>query len=153
MPALPLNWDQCAKQRAATEGRPYNLNNNLDYIRPTAVESSASIPPLLLTPPRMEDLMEAQAQATAPRRNAQAVDVLRKLNDIGAINLDVLVSKASEIKTIAGGGASAASELDPEDRICYKFYIKVGPRDEIDLVSVAAELKGLGFEVKRVATK
>lgn len=99
--------------------------------------------------------MEAQAQATAPRRsNAQAVEVLRKLNDIGAINLDVLVSKASEIKTIAGGGgASAAAELDPEDRICYKFYIKVGPRDEIDLVSVAAELKGLGFEVKRVATK
>ena len=95
--------------------------------------------------------MEAQAQATAAKRssNAQAIEVLRKLNDLGAINLQVLVSKAAEIRAIGGGGSGAALELDdPEFRICYKHYIKIGPRDEIDLVSVAAELKGLGFEVK-----
>ena len=101
--------------------------------------------------------MDAQAQAAAPKRssNTQAVEVLRKLNDLGAINLEVLISKAAEIKTITGGGggSGAALELDPEDRICYKHYIRIGPRDEIDLVSVAAELKGLGFEVRRLATK
>lgn len=100
--------------------------------------------------------MEAQAQATAAKRaNTQAIEVLRKLNDLGAINLQVLLSKADQIKAISGGGGSgAALELDdPETRICYKHYIKIGPRDEIDLVSVAAELKGLGFEVKPLATK
>jgi hypothetical protein len=100
--------------------------------------------------------MEAQAPATAAKltsRNTEAVEVLRKLNDLGAINLEVLISKAAEIKTITGGGASAALDDDPEHRICYKHYIRIGPRDEIDLVSVAAELKGLGFEVRRVATK
>ena len=103
--------------------------------------------------------MEAQAQATAPKRadrNTQAVEVLRRLNDLGAINLEVMIAKAAEIKTITGGGgggASSFSELEPEDRICYKFYLKLGPREEIDIVSVAAELRGLGFEVKRLATK
>ena len=99
--------------------------------------------------------MEAQATATtAKRANTQAIEVLRKLNDLGAINLQVLVSKAAEIKAIGGGGSGAALELDdPEFRICYKHYIKIGPRDEIDLVSVAAELKGLGFEVRPLATK
>jgi hypothetical protein len=98
--------------------------------------------------------MAEQAQATAAKltsRNTEAVEVLRKLNDLGAINLDVLVSKAAEIKAITGGSASASFDDDPEHRICYKHYIKIGPRDEIDLVSVAAELKGLGFEVKRVS--
>ncbi|HSE33298.1 MAG TPA: hypothetical protein VLA93_17130 [Pyrinomonadaceae bacterium] len=101
--------------------------------------------------------MEAQAQATAKRldRNTEAVEVLRRLNDLGAINLDVMIAKAAEIKTITGGGggAGAAAELEPEDRICYKFYIKVGPRLDVDIVSVAAELRALGFEVKRLATK
>jgi len=97
--------------------------------------------------------MEAQAQATAAKRsNTEAIEVLRKLNDLGAINLQVLISKASEIKQISGGG-SATLDDDPEHRICYKHYIKIGPRDEIDLVSVAAELKGLGFEVRPLATK
>jgi len=98
--------------------------------------------------------MAEQAQATAAKltsRNTEAVEVLRKLNDLGAINLDVLISKAAEIKAITGGGATASFDDDPEHRICYKHYIKIGPRDEIDLVSVAAELKGLGFEVKRVS--
>ncbi len=98
--------------------------------------------------------MEAQAQATAAKRsNTEAIEVLRKLNDLGAINLQVLISKASEIKQISGGGSGATLDDDPEHRICYKHYIKIGPRDEIDLVSVAAELKGWGFEVRPLATK
>jgi hypothetical protein len=78
----------------------------------------------------------------------RAVDVLRRLNDIGAINLDVLVSKATEVNSIAGSGGGAAL-IDPEDRICYPYYIHIGPRHEFDLVSVAAELQQLGFVVKR----
>lgn len=103
--------------------------------------------------------MEAQGQAPAIKRaNTQAVEVLRRLNDLGAINLDVMIAKAAEIKAITSGGGSSsgatgALELDPEDRICYKFYLKLGPRDEFDIVSVADELRGLGFEVKRLATK
>ena len=95
---------------------------------------------------------QAQATATAPRRNAEAVEVLRKLNDLGAINLDVLISKAAEIRAIGGGGGATAAELEPGD-ICYKHYLKIGPRLDFDIVSVAAELRGLGFEVKRLATK
>ena len=51
-------------------------------------------------------MAEPQAQATAAKltsRNTEAVEVLRKLNDLGAINLDVLISKAAEIKAITGG--------------------------------------------------
>ena len=98
--------------------------------------------------------MEAQAQVLRSRdRNAHAVEVLRRLNDIGAINLDVMISKADEIRAVVkGGGGSAAAELDPEDRICYPFYIKVGPRLDVDIVSVASELRSLGFEVRRQAT-
>ena len=33
--------------------------------------------------------------------------------------------------------------------ICYPFYIRIGPRQDIDLVSVAAQLKQLGFDLKR----
>ena len=98
--------------------------------------------------------METQATARTRDRHTQAVDVLRRLNDLGAINLEVMIAKADEIKAVTGGGGSgAATELDPEDRICYPFYIKVGPRLDVDIVSVASELKALGFEVKRLATK
>lgn len=99
--------------------------------------------------------METQATVRTKDRNAQAVEVLRRLNDLGAINLDVMIAKADEIKAVTrgGGGASAATELDPEDKICYPFYIKVGPRLDVDIVSVASELRALGFEVKRLQTK
>jgi len=98
--------------------------------------------------------METQATARTKERHAHAVDVLRRLNDLGAINLDVMIAKADEIKAVTGGGGgSAATELDPEDRICYRFYIKVGPRLDIDIVSVASELRALGFEVTRTATQ
>jgi hypothetical protein len=98
--------------------------------------------------------METQATVRPRDRNTHAVEVLRRLNDLGAINLEVMIAKADEIKAVTrGGGASAASELEPEDKICYPFYIKLGPRLDFDIVSVASELKSLGFEVKRLATK
>ena len=88
------------------------------------------------------------------RRHVSAVQLLRRLDDIGAINLDVLLSKSAEIKevvTAAGGGSGTGgvAELDEWDRICYPFVIRIGPRLDFDLVSVANELKQLGFEVKQ----
>ena len=85
-------------------------------------------------------------------RNRAAVEVLRRLDEIGAIKIDVLLSKSAEIKkiidTAASGGGGGAAMLDEWERICYPFYIRVGPRADVDLVTVAAELRDLGFEVK-----
>jgi hypothetical protein len=86
-------------------------------------------------------------------RHHAAVDVLRRLNELGAIKLDVLLAKSAEINEIVtvaagGSGGGGAAMIDEWDRICYPFVIRIGPRSELDLVSVAAELKQLGFEVK-----
>jgi len=81
--------------------------------------------------------------------NTHAAEVLKRLDALGAINLDVLVAKSGEIAGIAG----SVSELDPEDRICYPFMIRIGPRLDFDLVSVANQVKQLGFELKRVGPK
>jgi hypothetical protein len=91
------------------------------------------------------------SQDLKANRSASAVQILRRLNDIGAIKLDVLLSKSAEIKDIvaAGGGGSGVAELDEWDRICYPFVIRVGPRHDYDLVSVVADLRQLGFEVKQ----
>jgi len=78
-------------------------------------------------------------------RNIHAAEVLRRLDEVGAIKLDVLTAKASEIHGIAG-----VSLEDDEHNICYPFYVRIGPRSDIDLVSVAGQLKQLGFELKRV---
>ena len=78
-------------------------------------------------------------------RNTHAAEVLRRLDQIGAISLDVLTSKASQIQGAAG------LALDDGDNICYPFYIRLGPRRDIDLVSVAGQLQQLGFELKRVS--
>lgn len=78
-------------------------------------------------------------------RNIHAAEVLRRLDEIGAIKLDVLASKAAEIQSVAG------VSLDDDDHgICYPFYLRLGPRSDIDLVSVASQLKQLGFELRRV---
>lgn len=85
-------------------------------------------------------------------RNVSAVKLLRRLDDIGAIKLDVLLSKSAEIREIVragGGGGSAVAELDEWDRICYPFVIRIGPRLDFDLVTVVDELKQLGFDVKQ----
>lgn len=80
--------------------------------------------------------------------NARAADVLRRLDAIGAINLDVMVAKSKEIGVIAG-----MSELEPWDNICYPFMVRIGPRLDFDIVSVAEQVKQLGFELKRTAMK
>jgi hypothetical protein len=77
-------------------------------------------------------------------RNVHAAEVLRRLDEIGAIKLDVLASKASEIQGISG------VSLDDDDHgICYPFYIRIGPRHDLDLVSVASQLNQLGFQLTR----
>jgi hypothetical protein len=81
-------------------------------------------------------------------RNTQATEVLRRLDAIGAIKLDVLVEKAAEIR--AAVGSSAADDWEDHE-ICYKFYIRIGPPRDLDLVSVAAQLRELGFNLTRVA--
>ena len=86
-------------------------------------------------------------------RKTSAVQMLRRLDDIGAIKLDVLLSKSAEIKEIvaagSGGGAGSVAELDEWDRICYPFVIRIGSRHDFDLVTVVDELKQLGFEVQQ----
>jgi len=81
--------------------------------------------------------------------NAHAAEALRRLDEIGAIKLDVLVSKSAEILGIAG------VSLDDDDgwRICYPNYIHIGPSQDIDLVSVATQFRELGFELTRVGTQ
>ena len=92
--------------------------------------------------------MEKEAKIS---RGASAVHLLKRLDEIGAIKLDVLLSKSAEIKDVvaAGGGGSSVAELDEWDRICYPFVIRIGPRDEFDLVTVVNELRTMGFDVKR----
>lgn len=86
-------------------------------------------------------------------RKLSAVQVLRRLDDIGAIKLDVMLSKSAEIREIVaaagGGGAGSVAQIDEWDRMCYPFVIRLGPRLDFDLVSVADQLKQLGFDVKQ----
>jgi hypothetical protein len=89
--------------------------------------------------------METTDKATAARQRAS--DVLKKLDAIGAINLDVLMNKSSEIRNIAGIGG-----LEPGE-ICYLFNLHIGPRRDFDLVTVADEVRQLGFELKRAGGK
>ena len=86
--------------------------------------------------------MDAQDDKTKGQ-NLQATEVLRRLDQIGAIKLEVLLTKSAEIKGIAG------AHLEPGD-ICYKHYIRIGPPKDLELVSVAAELRQLGFELKSI---
>lgn len=94
--------------------------------------------------------MDSQDLKTS--RNVKAVQLLRRLDDIGAIKLDVLLSKSAEIKEIVsagGGGGGAVAELDEWERICYPFVIRIGQRHDFDLVTVVDELKQLGFDVRQ----
>ncbi len=75
----------------------------------------------------------------------RSVATLKALEEIGAINLDVLLSRASEVQ---GALKKAGVELEPGD-ICYKFTMHIGPHFG-DVVGVAAEVQRLGFAIERV---
>ena len=85
-------------------------------------------------------------------RNVSAVRLLKRLDDVGAIKLDVLLSKSAEIReivTAGSGGGGGAAMLDEWENICYPFVIRIGPRHDFDLVTVVDELKQLGFDVRQ----
>lgn len=75
----------------------------------------------------------------------RSVATLKALEKVGAINLDVLLSRAQEVQ---GALKEAGVELEPGD-ICYKFTMHIGPHFG-DVVSVAAEVQRLGFAIERV---
>jgi hypothetical protein len=82
-------------------------------------------------------------------RNVHAADVLRRLDELGAVKLNVLVAKSAEIGSIVG-----ASFDDDGWQMCYPNYVHIGPpRRDIDLVSVVNQLRQLGFEITRTQTK
>ncbi len=75
----------------------------------------------------------------------RSIATLKALEKVGAIDLDVLLSKATEVQ---GALKEAGIELEPGD-ICYKFTVHIGPHFG-DVVSVAAEVQRLGFAIERV---
>lgn len=78
--------------------------------------------------------------------HAEAASVLHALDEIGAISLDKLIGSAEEVRKVVG-----QLDIDDPDRgICYPFVIRIGPRQDIDLVTIAADVKKLGFELNRV---
>ena len=75
----------------------------------------------------------------------QSVAALQALEKVGAINLDVLVGRAEEVR---GALTDVGIDLEPGN-ICYKFTVHIGPHLG-DIVDVAAEVRELGFEMQRV---
>ena len=75
----------------------------------------------------------------------QSVAALQALEKVGAINLDVLVGRAEEVR---GALTAVGIDLEPGN-ICYKFTVHIGPHFG-DIVDVAAEVRELGFEMQRV---
>jgi hypothetical protein len=72
----------------------------------------------------------------------RAAAVLGRLHELGAINLDVLLERSDEV-------LKAVGDFDDGDHgICYPFYIHVGPHFG-DIVSVASQVKRLGFNLSR----
>jgi ABC-type tungstate transport system permease subunit len=75
----------------------------------------------------------------------RSVATLKALEKVGAINLDVLLTRADEVQSAL---QDAGVELEPGD-ICYKFTMHIGPHFG-DVVGVAAEVQRLGFAIERV---
>jgi ABC-type tungstate transport system permease subunit len=75
----------------------------------------------------------------------RSVATLKALEKVGAINLDVLLTRANEVQSAL---KDAGVELEPGD-ICYKFTMHIGPHFG-DVVGVAAEVQRLGFAIERV---
>ena len=83
--------------------------------------------------------------------NAHAADVLRRLDALGAINLGVIVEKSAEIA--AATGSVSDFDDDPGSKMCYPNYIHIGPRRDFDLVTIASQVKELGFELVPIEIK
>jgi len=79
------------------------------------------------------------------QHSERSVETLRALDKVGAINLDVLISKAAEVQSAL---KEAGVDLEPGE-ICYRFTMHIGPHFG-DVVSVAAEVERLGFAIERV---
>jgi hypothetical protein len=79
------------------------------------------------------------------QHSERSVETLRALDKVGAINLDVLISKAADVQAVL---KEVGVELEPGE-ICYRFTMHIGPRFG-DVVSVAAEVERLGFAIERV---
>ncbi|MGH8961435.1 MAG: hypothetical protein ACRDWT_09535 [Jatrophihabitantaceae bacterium] len=75
----------------------------------------------------------------------RSVETLKALEKVGAINLDVLISRAEEVR---GALKDVGVILEPGE-ICYRFTMHIGPQLG-DIVSVAAEVEQLGFAIERV---
>lgn len=75
----------------------------------------------------------------------RSVATLQALEKVGAINLDVLLSKAGEVQDAL---EAAGVEIEPGE-ICYRFTMHIGPHFG-DVVGVAAEVQRLGFAIERV---
>jgi hypothetical protein len=74
----------------------------------------------------------------------RAAAALGRLHELGAINLDVLLERADEVR-----GAISEFGFDGEPDICYPFMVHIGPPHFGDVVQVASQLKQLGFTVSR----
>ena len=79
------------------------------------------------------------------QHSERSVETLRALDKVGAINLDVLISKAAEVQAVL---KEVGVELEPGE-ICYRFTMHIGPHFG-DVVSIAAEVERLGFAIERV---
>lgn len=76
-----------------------------------------------------------------------AAQVLKALDEMGAINLRVLVERAREIRGTAG-----SVRFNEWEDICYPFFIHIGPfppgpRPALD--TVLNDLEVLGFKTNR----
>jgi hypothetical protein len=80
-------------------------------------------------------------------KSETAIKVLQQLNEIGAINLDVIVNRGEEVGSIL----SDVGLDDWDYGICYKHYIRVFYRGEFtapetSLTDVVSAVKQLGIQ-------
>jgi hypothetical protein len=74
----------------------------------------------------------------------RSVTTLSALENVGAVNLDMLLSRAAELQ----GALRRTGELEPGVNR-YQLTVHVGSHAS-DVVSVAAEVQRLGFAIERV---
>lgn len=73
----------------------------------------------------------------------RAAAALHRLHEVGAINLDVLLERADEVRGVVG-----EFDWDDDRGICYPFVIHIGPHFG-DIVEVASQMKELGYTLSR----